>query len=265
MKTFSDLKNLFVVALLAIAGCATDLKNEQLAVKFAKPELKVGIAPDFPPLIFKQNGKINGIEFQFAERIGKILGVKIVFVERDWGKLIPSLNKNEFDVIMSGMTVTPERSKLVKFTTPYKRVGQMAIMRTSDIAEFSTVEKVLQTKKRAGFLAGTTGEAFVRKNCPNAIMIPCKTVEDAEGSLINDKMDVFIADAPVIWVLSSTDLTPLCVPLTEEYLAWALRPGDADLAEILNECLDIMKKDSYLNEVESAWIPELIRNEIYNH
>ncbi len=254
----------FFIASAALAffltACVSPYYAPELSAKFAKQTLRVGICPDFPPLIFRQNGNIDGIEANLSQRIGKILGAEIIYVEKSWNDLIPSLEKGEFDVIMSGMTATKERSERVLFTKPYKRVGQMAIMCTSNIAKFSTVEKVLATRGKVGFLQGTTGETFVKASCKNAEKVPLQNAQEAESYLLNGKIDLFISDAPVIWVMSSSDLTPLCVPLTEEYLAWAVRKNDTRLASILDACLDKMKADSYLSEVESAWVPEFIRN-----
>ncbi|MEM4248620.1 MAG: ABC transporter substrate-binding protein, partial [Candidatus Nanoarchaeia archaeon] len=231
---------------IILLGCLVSVKDPVLSAKFAKPALRVGTAPDFPPIVFKEDKKIKGIESDLAKRVGEILGTEIVFVEKEWEELIPSLLKGDFDVIMSGMTITEERKKIVLFTSPYKRVGQMAIMRTSDIAEFSTVEKVLGTTRRVGYLQGTTSETFVFGNCIQAHKIPLKTMEDATSALLNNNIDVFISDAPVIWAISSSDLTPLCVPLTEEYLAWAVNKNNNELAEILNACIEKMKNDGYL-------------------
>jgi len=203
------------------------------------------------------------MESEFAKRISEMLGTELVFVHTPWNELIPALNRNESDVIMSGMTITSERAKLVKFTDPYIRVGQMAIMRTTDIVQFSTPEKVLATDKKIGFINGTTGEAFVREKCVNASKVGFDNVQDAHNALLNSKIDVFVSDAPVIWDISDTSLIPLCVPLTEEYLAWAVKPDNTKLAEILNECLAIMKKDGFIEKVNSSWIPELIRKKIY--
>ncbi len=254
---------IFLLCGILLGGCVSGVKNNELAAKFAKPVIKVGVEPDFPPLIFTQNGKIIGIESEFAKRISEMLGAELILVHTPWNELIPALNRNEFDVIMSGMTITPERAKLVKFTDPYIRVGQMAIMRTADITQFSTPEKVLATDKKIGFINGTTGEAFVREKCTKASKVGFINVQDAKNAILNGKIDVFVSDAPVIWVISDTALTPLCVPLTEEYLAWAVKPDNAKLAEILNKCLAIMKKDGLVEKVNSSWIPELIRKKIY--
>lgn len=253
---------LFCFLTIILLGCLASNKDPILSAKFAKPVLRVGTAPDFPPLVFKQGNKIEGIESDLAKRVGEVLGTKIVFVEKEWEELIPSLLKGDFDVIMSGMTVTEERKKIVLFTSPYKKVGQMAIMRTTDIVEFSTVEKVLGTTRRVGYLQGTTSETFVFGNCMQAQKIPLKTMEDATSALLNNNIDVFISDAPVIWAMSCSDLTPLCIPLTEEYLAWAVNKDNNELAEILNACIEKMKNDGYLANVEARWIPEIIRKAV---
>src|SRR5882757_559527 len=73
------------------------------------PPLRVGITPNLPPLAFKQNGKIVGIEADFAQQLGKELGREVKFVVLDWSDQIPDLLDGKIDIIMSGMTITKTR------------------------------------------------------------------------------------------------------------------------------------------------------------
>lgn len=258
--------SLLLIAIALICASCASQRNEALRAKFARMELRVGIDPNFPPVIFRENGKASGIESDIAIEIGKILGAKVVFIEAKWSELIPALNNADFDVIMSGMTITDERSKLVNFTAPYMRIGQLAILRTEDISEFSTKEKILATKKSVGFLYKTTGETFVNEHCISAqLKVPFDNIDDAVAALKNKKIDLFIADAPVIWAVSDTALAPVCDPLTSEDIGWAVRKNDPLLAEILNECLEIIKDNGTLFNIESRWVPELFRDSIYTH
>ena len=251
------------IGLLLFPGCAS-YRNQALRAKFAKTELRVGIEPNFQPVIFMDKGNPAGIETDIAMEFGKILGVKVVFVEMPWEKLIPSLELADFDVIMSGMTITEDRTKFVLFTDPYMRIGQLAIARTEDISEFSTKEKILATKKKVGFLKKTTGETFVLENCITAeLKVPFDNIDDAVSALKNKKIDLFIADAPAIWAISDTALTPICDPLTSEKIGWAVRKNDTSLKDVLNECLDIIKDNGTLYKIESKWVPELFRDSIY--
>ena len=71
-----------------------------------RPVLRVGVAPLYPPLIFKRDNKITGMETDFAFLLGKALNSDIVFVEFPRTELISALTGGKIDIVMSGMTAT---------------------------------------------------------------------------------------------------------------------------------------------------------------
>src|SRR5215467_12367437 len=82
-----------------------------------KSQLRVGISPDYPPLAFKDvRFGLVGIEVELANQLGKQMGKQIQFVEMPFPDLINALLEQKIDIIMSGMSVTTDRVKLVNFT-----------------------------------------------------------------------------------------------------------------------------------------------------
>lgn len=77
-----------------------------------KPQLRVAISPNYPPLASKALGRFVGVEVDFANELGKELGKEIIFVETPWPELINTLLNERADIIMSGMSITEERAKL---------------------------------------------------------------------------------------------------------------------------------------------------------
>ena len=74
---------------LIILGCVTPETMPVEIVKEAVPEnaLKVGVSPTAPPIIFKQNGRVTGLEAEFARELGKFIGKAVSFVEVEWEDL----------------------------------------------------------------------------------------------------------------------------------------------------------------------------------
>jgi ABC-type amino acid transport substrate-binding protein len=73
----------------------------------AKPAvLRVGVAPDYPPIIFKLNGQMTGVEADLAKKLAQKINRSVQFVQLDWDELIPALMEEKIDIIMSGMTIT---------------------------------------------------------------------------------------------------------------------------------------------------------------
>ena len=221
--------------------------------------LRVGLSADYPPLVFKQEGRVVGIEADNITAVSKIIGQKMTLVEMPAVKLLPALQAGEIDVIMSGMSITAERSELVTFTDPYMEMGQMAIMHKDKVAQFAQPWSVYREGIRIGVEPGTTGAYFAEQELKDAQV---KYVADAAAaftSLRNGEIDLYIHDAPTSWQLATTtennDLISLYSPLTDEVLAWAVRKDDDALAGELNRALAKMKTSGTLRYILNRWIP----------
>jgi ABC-type amino acid transport substrate-binding protein len=221
--------------------------------------LRVGLSADYPPLHFRQDGRIVGIEVDNSRAVGEFLGRRVELVELPFERLIPALLDGQIDVIMSGMSVTAERSRQVAFTDPYLRVGQMAIMHRDKVGRFSQPWAVYREGVRIGVEPGTTGASFAERELKDAVISYFPDPASAFEGLRKDRIDLYIHDAPTSWQLAigteNDDLLSLYAPLTEEMLAWAVRPADSELALELNRALGTMKSNGTLQYILNRWIP----------
>ncbi len=250
----------FLPIVLAVTGC-TEKSNTFVPLDIGDKNIKslrVGISPDYPPLAFKEDGKLQGAEVEMAKTLAYYLNVKIVFVQLSWNKLIPALLDNRIDAIMSGLSITPEREREVNFIQPYMEIGQMALIRKNEKKRFPNKQALLDTGLRVGFIPNTTSASFAAANLKRAQRIPIHSVEQAVEDLRNNKIDLFIHDAPTIWMIAgnSTEeqLTGLYWPLTREFLGWAVRPTDINLQSYLNNTLDKWKANGVLDRILNSWM-----------
>ncbi|UCE88602.1 MAG: transporter substrate-binding domain-containing protein, partial [Pseudomonadota bacterium] len=88
-----------VLALCSVTACATSEMKE-----FTRGTITVGMAPDYPPLVFEKNGRIVGIEPDFVAMLEKDSGERVRLQRLAWEALIPALEQGRIDVIMSGMS-----------------------------------------------------------------------------------------------------------------------------------------------------------------
>lgn len=227
--------------------------------------LRIGTSGSYPPLSFKQDGKFAGMEIALAEAVSAHLKVKTRFIETPLDELIPALNSGKIDVIMSGLSITDERSRKVLFTDPYMEIGQMGIIRIDDLVEWSQPRTLLTKGKKIGVKKGTTGEQFVDGELPKARVVRFDSIDAGTDALSNKQIDIFIHDAPTIWRLTANFATEkkglmgLYRPLTDEFLAWAVRRGDGALADALNQALESIKADGTLNTIKGKWIPVQVK------
>ena len=241
----------------SLAACA----SRQAASPAPPPvpaELRIGIAPNYRPLAFKQNGQLAGVEVQFADKLGPALGVHTTLVETPWEDLIPALREHRIDIIMSGMSVTTARQQLVSFAHPYLRVGQMLLLRRTDAKRFRDNKAIDQKSVRVGFVTGTTGAIFVSQRLQRAQQKGYVSVDAAVAALRAHQIDVFVHDAPSIYALTAGggkhELVGRYEPLTEEYLAWAVRKEDDALRSRVDAVLATWNADGTLDAVLGKWI-----------
>jgi polar amino acid transport system substrate-binding protein len=230
-----------------------------LAAPALADSLRVGMSADYPPLHYKHEGRIVGLEADNAVAVGKILDRKVKIVELPFSELVAALNDGKIDIIMSGISVTAERSEQVLFSDSYLRVGQMAIMHKSKIARYAQPWSIFREGVRVGVEPGTTGESFAQRQLTEAVISQYPNSAAAFSALREDKIDLYIHDAPTSWQLASTsdndDLISLYSPLTEEQLAWAVRLGDRDLLVEVNRALAMMRSTGTLTYIQNRWIP----------
>jgi polar amino acid transport system substrate-binding protein len=223
--------------------------------------LRVGTAADYAPLSFLEQGEIRGVELDFARRLAADLRRAPEIVHTPWAELIPALREGRIDIIMSGMSITEDRSELVRFCAPYLQVGQMALIRSAEFSERSAVGAISRSTSRVGFIVRTTGEQFARAELAKAKLVGLPTIDEGVAALRAGKIDYFVHDAPTIWRVvggfgsDETELIGLYTPLTDEHLAWAVRKDDTELAERAGAALEAWKREGFVEEVLDRWIP----------
>lgn len=255
MNLWARTSLLSAITVLAV-GCVSWAPAQAVAADPAL--LRVGVTPDAPPMIFKSDGRITGVEAELAELLGRELGRKVVFVEEKWDKLIDSLGEDKFDIIMSSMSITPARSYRIAFSDPYLRVGQMVLARADEKYKYMA-NIAVQAKRGIGLKAGTTADFLVRQELSGASRKYFKTGDDAAAALLRNKIDIFISDAPMIWYLAAhyeakgLVVTPLV--LTQEQLGWGVARTNSSLLDQVNSFLKKAQASGELNRIFSRWMP----------
>jgi ABC-type amino acid transport substrate-binding protein len=251
VKWLSKITPILVAVLFA--GCAALQPPSQENV------LRIGITPNYPPLIFKTGEEIKGAEADFGNLLAKELKKTPRYVELPWEDLIPALIGGKIDIIMSGMSITDARKVRIDFTEPYMKGGLMALMRSEDALKYPTLESIKQSFTNVGVVKGTTGEVFVRKNFTHPkLIIPLTKASDCLYPVKNRRMDLFIHDAPSIaWLVSENEgeLKGFWEPLNEEFLAWAVNRGNQELLSPINATIRRWNNDGTLRDVLKRWLP----------
>jgi polar amino acid transport system substrate-binding protein len=220
-------------------------------------EVRVGMQEGYVPFqMTGPDGSLLGFDVDTADFAARALKVNVQVVRQSWEELIPSLLAGRVDVIMSGMTVTPERNMEVLFTNPLLETGRMVLVHASNADKFKKSEDL----NRPGvFIVSTQegpGPLKVRKAFPQASYREFRdrseaireVLEKRAHALIDEEFSVRAAVAAHPEKLSSSFTT-----LTYEPVAWAVRPGDTHWLNWLNNLIRIIQHDGTLHELRTKW------------
>ncbi|HTR42390.1 MAG TPA: transporter substrate-binding domain-containing protein [Pseudomonadales bacterium] len=220
--------------------------------------LKVGVTPHFPPMVYKENGTLAGVEVDFAKALGKELNRPIQFVELDWEDQIPALADGRTDIIMSTMSITLARQLRVSFAQPYLTIAQTVLVRREDAGKY-VFGFPIEPPGKVGVLKATTGDYLVQQEFPHAKRKAYDSAQEAGKALEKGRIDLLICDSPTAWWLAGMNeaqgLTVIPISLSTENLAWAVRKSDGTLLASVNAALAKFQANGTATAIIKQWIP----------
>jgi polar amino acid transport system substrate-binding protein len=254
-------------------GSAMAVSTEDIAKASAleeiqkRGELLVGLEAGYQPFEMQdEKGNIVGFDVDMAYEMGKALfgeggEKKVKLINTAWEGIIPALMTHKFDIIMSGMTILQSRNLKVNFCEPYYYIGQCLLINKKDKDKYKSYkdlnkEGVIVTSK-----LGVTGAFTAEKMMPKATLRLFKT--EAEGALqvANGLADAFIYDEPQVRVFAAMykdNTVGIFDPITYEPLAWAIRKGDPDFLNWLNNFLRQVHGDGLWDQLKQKWFVDYI-------
>jgi polar amino acid transport system substrate-binding protein len=244
---------------LLLAACGgpredTDLW-ENAVVRQAKErgELVVALEAEFRPWEYvESSGEIAGFDVDLAREIGQALGVPVRFRNVKWDTIIAELVTGKADLIISGMTITPERALSVSYTKPYYLTVTCLLVSKSRGAGVRSVKDLDQPGRIVVAKQGTTGEEAARQRCPKARLVTYPTENAAALEVAQGRADAFLYDLLSIQAhhQQHRDTTfPLYDPITVEPYAIALRKGDPESVAWLDVVLDTLRHTGRMEEL----------------
>ena len=242
---------------LALAACASPQPAPPPPPP-RPPALRVAVPRNSPPYAFRRDGRMVGLEVDFAQELATALGRPLELMTVDWDDIIGDIEARRMDVAMAGLTVTPARAALIGFSDPFLRTGLVAVMRREDVPHFKTTASVLRTREAIGVVAGTIAERFVREHARNASVTVYPSALAAIDELRERRVTLVVHDAPVAMWFAAADEANLGVLadfLDDEQLAWGLHRDDATLRAAVNGVLAHWRKDGTRDRILARWVP----------
>lgn len=205
-------------------------------ISFGKVEkLYVGTNAEFYPFEYLEDGKIVGFDAELIEAIGKKLNKEIVWKNIAFDGLLPALQSKKIDVIIAGMTATPERKKFVNFSDPYFVSSQMIIINTDDEKSKDITSYETLTNHSVGVVLGYTGDVAVSK-LENIDVQRFNGASEAIMSLMSKKVQAVVIDSEPAknYVKNNKGLKLISTDIAKEEYSIAVSKENKKLAEDIN-------------------------------
>lgn len=247
-----------LVALSAMMFCSTAATAGPVLDGIAESgELRACFDAGYMPFEMKsKNNSYIGFDIDLGKVMAKQMGVKYVPVNTAWDGIIPALITGKCDLIMAGMTINAQRNMKVNFAEPYIIVGQSLIVNPKLKGEITSYKDLNDPKYTITSKLGTTGEVVVKRMLSKAEYNAFETETDAAMEVINGKADAMVYDMPFVSIYSaqnSEKVDAILEPFTYEPLGWAVKQGDPDMINFLNNFLRQIKGDGTYDRIYDKW------------
>ncbi len=218
--------------------------------------LRVGTSGDYAPFSFDPAGPapLDGLDVALARAFAEERGLRLELVPFAWPDLARRFENGDFDVVMSGVTVRPERSLAGSFTAPIIESGAVVLVRTE--AAPASLEALDDKEVTLAVNAGGHLLRAARARFPAATVVAVAGNEGVLDELVAGRARGAVTDtleAPA-WEARAPGLTRLG-PFTQDRKAWLVRAGQPALSEALDDWLAARETDGTLAKLRARWVP----------
>lgn len=221
-------------------------------------ELRVGLSADYAPLEFEKikNGKTDyaGVDIELAKKIAKDNHLKLKIINMQFDSLLGALKTGKIDVIISGMTTTPERKKEVDFTEPYMMTNNVMLVKKSDKNKYKDLKDF--TGKKIAAQKGTDQEKIAHNEIKDSQVSSLNRLPESILALKSGKVVGTIVEKPVgeTYLKQNPELEFANVKFNEEKkpTCIAVPKNSPILLKHLNQTIDEVNNknliDKYMNQ-----------------
>jgi len=246
-----------------LAGCGGAKEGPDAAAAMKKNKM-VRIATDAVnlPFEFGAGTGVQGFDVDVGTEVGKDLGFEVKWVKIPFERIFDILRNGEAELIISAISITPERKKEFAFSEPYFNSGNTIAKRRDkgDIRDLASL-----ARKKVGVQSGTTGATFMetQKVATGITLTKYPTLDDALGALNRTEIDAVVGDEPILTYSiykSFNNLVTLGTHLTEEQYGVVVRKSDVDLLASVNKTVERLKKSGEIEALRKKWFQNVIED-----
>lgn len=210
-------------------------------------EITIGVFSDKNPFGYVDNdGKFQGYDVYFAERIAKDLGVELKLVPVEAASRVEFLETAKVDIILANFTVTDERKEKVDFALPYMKVALGVV--SPDSAIITDAEQL--NGKTLIVVKGTTAESYFTENYPDVKLQKYDEYNEAYSALQDGRGDAFSTDNTEVlaWSMNNPGFTVGVESLgSTDAIAPAVTKGNETLLNWINDEITALADEQFFH------------------
>lgn len=221
--------------------------------------LTVAMELAYPPFETRDEaGDAYGISPAFMQKFADAYGYDLVIENTAFDGLIPALQTDKADAVMSSITITDEREAEVDFTDPYA-VAQLAILANAQ-SGIGSIDDLNQPGKTVAVKTGSTGDVYATKNLTNAQIVRLADESACVTEVVQGRADGFLYDQLTIYRnnQANPDTTEaVFIPFQDpEYWGVAVADGNDELRAQFNEFIAQCKQDGTFEELTQEFLAD---------
>ena len=219
--------------------------------------LRVGVALIVPWAMHDKDGNLIGFEIDVAKKMARDLGVAVEFSPDEFHYLIPDLQADRFDLIISGMSITTNRAMQVNFSQPYNFVDLTFVANKQRAGRLKSLADFNQPNVTIGVLDTSTAVDIASNAFPNAQLRTYSESADIFTDLLDGKLYGAVADSPrpelIAKLYPDNVILPAATALATFPAAFAVRRGDTDFIDYLNAWIEARTVNKWLESRRNYW------------
>ena len=246
------------LAVPAAAQSATQDLSRESVIETIKQDgvIRIGLSLFVPWSMRDKNGDLIGFELDVGRKLAEDMGVEVEFVPTAWDGIIPALVSGNFDVIISGMSVTAQRNLTVNFTNPYAYSG-LAILANKELTAGMSMEDLNSPDVTFSARRGATPAVVIADKFPEAKLLLFDEDGAAAQEVLNGNAHATMASQPTPNREAGRNPETLYVMDSELFdprgEGFAMRKGDPDALNYFNNWIAQQWRSGWLEERHNYW------------
>ncbi len=241
----------FLVALVCLVTLYGTALGEGLTLK--EGVLQVGMEIGYPPMEYLAEDGVTAIGFDVdvANELATRLGLKLEIVDTAWDGIFASLDSSRYDVIISAVSITPERQENYNLTKPY--IANKLVLVTAKDLPIKTPDDL--TGYRVAVQTETTADEFMKNKISAGLtcdyFVYDKIIQCFDELKLG-RVDAVLVDSVVAAYYIGTDKDKFTIVWENEAaepMGLCLKKGNDQLTQKIEETIDAMYADGKMTEI----------------